>query len=93
MMTKDEKERMLLLAKATEHLWAENAALKVTLESHHVAPAVYERECKELIDDPKLSALVRKQFQPLYDDIQQAPDLSRALESFAQKISESSTKH
>jgi hypothetical protein len=92
-MTEQEKELMLDLAKAVEYLYAENVALKVTLEHHHVSPSEYEAECKDLIEDPKLSALAHRKFLSLFDEIEQAPNLSKALEQFARRISESSTKH
>lgn len=72
---------MLALVDSVESLFAENAALRVTLEHHHVSPTVYQQECAELISDPKLSRLWREVFDGPRAYIERSPDLSVAVES------------
>jgi hypothetical protein len=82
-MTDDEKEWMIALVEAVESLFAENAALKVTLEHHHVPPEVYNRECRELTEHPDNQNLFHARFADLRAYIEQSPDLSKVLESLA----------
>lgn len=72
---------MLALVDSVESLFAENSALKVTLEHHHVPSTIYQKECAELIADPKLSHLWRTIFDGPRAYIEQSPDLSLAVEA------------
>jgi hypothetical protein len=85
-MTIEEKKWMLALVDSVESLFAENAALRVTLEYHHVPFRVYQKECAELISDPKLSRLWRQVFDGPRAYIEQSPDLSLAVESLLQAV-------
>lgn len=78
-MTEEEKRWVLTMLDAIESLFSENAALKVTLEHHRVAPRVYERECRELIEHPGHAGLARAKFADLRAYIEQAHDDSKAL--------------
>jgi hypothetical protein len=82
-MTPDEKQRMFVLVRAIELLYAETISLKTVLFAHHIPDSVWEPESTELINNPKHVALVRAKFQHLYDEIARSPDLSKVLESLA----------
>ena len=80
-MDDEEKKWMLTMLEAVEHLFSENAALKVTLEHHRVPSRIYESECMKLMNHPEHVALVRARFADLRAYIEKAPDLSKAVQS------------
>jgi hypothetical protein len=87
-MTDAEKTRMLRFLQTVECLFSENMALKVVLRSHRVPEPVWQMECEALMDDPKLSPLVRAKFQHLYYEIEQARDESKAFAALLKDLPE-----
>jgi hypothetical protein len=88
-MNEEEKDWMLILLDAVEHLFSENAALRVTLEHHHVSAQTYERECRELMNHTDHIHLVRAKFADLRAYIEQTPDLSKAVQELLKALPKS----
>ena len=82
-MTEDEKIWAVAAVRLIERLTLENAVLKIVLESHHVAPKIYERECNDLMLSQSVVTHVHAKFETLYDEIESTPDLSKVLELIA----------
>jgi len=85
-MTDAEQKRMLRFLQTVECLFSENMALKAVLRSHQVPEPVWHKECDDLMNDPKLSPLVRAKFQHLYREIEQARDESDAFAALLQDL-------
>ena len=85
-MTDAEQKRMLRFLQTVECLFSENMALKAVLHSHQVPEPVWHKECDDLMNDPKLSPLVRAKFQHLYREIEQARDESEAFAALLQDL-------
>jgi hypothetical protein len=85
-MTAEEKKRMLTVIRATEFLFAENAALKTVLLAHGIPLHVWEREAERLVLDPELSPRIRAIFQHLYDEIEHAGDETKAVQELLKAL-------
>jgi hypothetical protein len=85
-MTADEKQRMLAVIRATEFLFAENAALKTVLIAHGIPICVWEPEAERLVRDPELSPKIRAIFQHLYDEIERAGDETKAVQELLKAL-------
>ena len=81
---------MIALVNALEHFFTENAALKVTLEHHHVSQKVYEKECAEAISSVSVHSPI---FSKLRDEIQKTTDLSAPLEALLRTLPKSKNVH
>lgn len=79
-MTKQERQRLGLVLRATEYLFLENIALKLVLE--HRAVANWEKLLDHLLEDREMLAGVRLKFTDLYQKIEQSKDPSADLEAF-----------
>ncbi len=88
-MTSAENAWVLDMIKAAELLLAENAALKIVLESHQIPQTTWEKECSELTADSRHLGLVHEQFQPLLQEISRSINLSNSLENLAQAFPKS----
>jgi hypothetical protein len=88
-MTADEKKRMLLLVRAVESLWAETCALQTVLAAHRISRKIWKPEMERLINDPEMSQQLHAKFQHLYDDIEQTPDDSKAIEELLRGLPQS----
>jgi len=78
-MTKDEKNRLAAIVRATEYLFLENIALKLVLE--HRAVPNWQKLLERLLSDKEMLAGVRLRFRDLHDAIEQSADPSDALEA------------
>jgi len=76
-MTKQEKQRLFTILRATEYLFLENIALKLVLE-HREVPN-WQKLLDRLLDDKEILAGVRLRFRDLYDAIEGSADPSAAL--------------
>jgi hypothetical protein len=79
-MTKQERNRLGLVLRATEYLFLENIALKLVLE--HRAVANWEKLLSHLLEDKEMLAGVRLQFSDLYKEIERSEDPTAALQTF-----------
>lgn len=82
-MTEDEKIWAVGAVRLIERLTLENAVLQIVLESHDVAPKLYERECNDLMLSRSVVTRVHAKFETLYDEIESILDLSKVLELIA----------
>jgi hypothetical protein len=80
---------MLAVVRAVEHLFSENISLRAVLVQHGIPEAIWEDEHIALMKDQQTVDVIHKRFQHLYAEIEQSPDLSRALESLVLKIPKS----
>jgi len=76
-MTKQEKERLSAVLRATEYLFLENIALKLVLEHREVAN--WQKLLEHLLADKEMLAGVRLKFRDLYGEIEASEDPSAAL--------------
>ena len=76
-MTKQEKQRLSTVLRATEYLFLENIALKLVLE-HREVPN-WEKLLDRLLADQEILAGVRLKFRDVYQEIEGAADPSAAL--------------
>ena len=74
-MTKQEKQRLATVLRATEYLFLENIALKLVLEHREVSN--WQR-----LADKEMLAGVRLKFKDLYAEIEGSKDPAGALEAF-----------
>jgi hypothetical protein len=79
-MTKQEKQRLSAVLRATEYLFLENIALKLVLE--HRAVPNWQKLLEHLLADKEMLAGVRLKFRDLYHEIDESADPSVALEAF-----------
>ena len=79
-MTKQEKNRLSAVLRATEYLFLENIALKLVLEHREVAN--WQKLLEGLLTDKEMLAGVRLKFRDIYDEIEGSTDPSSALEAF-----------
>jgi hypothetical protein len=79
-MTKQEKNRLSAVLRATEYLFLENIALKLVLE-HREVPN-WQKLLDRLLADKEMLAGVRLKFRDIYDEIAGPSDPSAALETF-----------
>ena len=79
-MTKQEKQRLAAVLRATEYLFLENIALKLVLEHREVSN--WQRLLEHLLADREMLAGVRLKFKDLYAEIEGSKDPSGALEAF-----------
>ncbi len=79
-MTKQEKNRLFAILRATEYLFLENIALKLVLE--HRAVPNWQKLLERLLADKEMLAGVRLKFRDLYHEIDESADPSVALEAF-----------
>lgn len=78
-MTKQEKNRLSAVLRATEYLFLENIALKLVLEHREVAN--WQRLLERLVTDKEMLAGVRLKFRDVYQEIEASTDPSAALEA------------
>ncbi len=78
-MTKQEKQRLSAVLRATEYLFLENIALKLVLE-HRKVPN-WQKLAEHLLTDKEMLAGVRLKFTDLYAEIEGSADPSAALEA------------
>jgi hypothetical protein len=78
-MTRDEKQRLSAVIRATEYLFLENIALKLVLE--HRAVPNWQMLLERVLDDKEILAGVRLKFRDLYAELEQSIDLSGALDA------------
>ena len=79
-MTKQEKQRLAAVLRATEYLFLENIALKLVLEHREVSN--WQRLLGHLLADKEMLAGVRLKFKDLFAEIEGSKDPSGALEAF-----------
>jgi hypothetical protein len=79
-MTKQEKQRLATVLRATEYLFLENIALKLVLEHREVSN--WQRLLEHLLADKEMLAGVRLKFEDLYAEIEGSKDPSGALDAF-----------
>ena len=79
-MTKEEKNRLAAVLRATEYLFLENIALKLVLEHRKVSN--WQKLLDRLLMDKEMLAGVRLKFSDIYAEIESSTDPSAALESF-----------
>lgn len=80
LMTKQEKQRLATVLRATEYLFLENIALKLVLEHRKVAN--WEKLMDHLLADKEMLAGVRLKFKDLYAEIEASADPDKALQAF-----------
>jgi hypothetical protein len=78
-MTKQEKQRLATILRATEYLFLENIALKLVLE-HREVPN-WQKLLDRLLQDKEMLAGVRLKFKDIYAEIEGSNDPSGALEA------------
>jgi hypothetical protein len=78
-VTKQEKQRLSAILRATEYLFLENIALKLVLE-HREVPN-WQKLLDRLLADKEILAGVRLRFKDVFVEIQQSSDPSAALET------------
>jgi hypothetical protein len=78
-MTKQEKQGLATVLRATEYLFLENIALKLVLEHREVSNW---KRFERLLADKEMLAGVRLKFKDLYAEIEGSKDPSEALEAF-----------
>jgi len=90
-MTKQEKNRLAMVLRATEYLFLENIALKLVLEHRKVEN--WEKLLNRLVSDKEMLAGVRLKFRDLYQEIEGATDPSAALETFLGELPAAKKTH
>ena len=83
-MTKQEKQRLAAVLRATEYLFLENIALKLVLEHREVAN--WQKLLQRLRTDKEMLAGVRLKFRDIYDEIEGSTEASGALEAFLREL-------
>jgi hypothetical protein len=78
-MTKQEKQRLTTLLRATEYLFLENIALKLVLQ-HHEVPH-WQKLLDRLLADKEIMAGVRLKFKDIYQEVEGSADPSAALDA------------
>jgi hypothetical protein len=77
-MTKQEKQRLTAVLRATEYLFLENIALKLVLQ-HREVPN-WQRLLERLLTDKEILAGVRLKFKDIYQEVEGSADPSAALD-------------
>jgi hypothetical protein len=90
-MTKQEKQRLATVLRATEYLFLENIALKLVLE-HRDVPN-WQKLLERLLADKEILAGVRLKFKDIYAEIEGSSDASGALEAFLGELPGPSKPH
>jgi hypothetical protein len=83
-MTKKERDRLLVVIRATEYLFLENIALKLVLE-HRGIPH-WQKLVEKLIADKEILAGVHLKFRDVYDQLSGANDPSEALSTLLAEL-------
>jgi hypothetical protein len=83
-MTKQEKQRLSSILRATEYLFLENIALKLVLE-HREVPN-WQKLLDHLLADKEILAGVRLKFRDVYKEIEGTADPSAALDILLGKL-------
>lgn len=78
-MTKQEKQRLTAILRATEYLFLENIALKLVLE-HREVPN-WQKLLDHLLADKEILAGVRLKFRDVYQEVEGSADPSAALDA------------
>jgi len=78
-MTKQEKQRLSAVLRATEYLFLENIALKLVLEHREVQN--WHKLLDHLLADKEMLAGVRLKFRDIYQEIEGSADPSAALDA------------
>ena len=78
-MTKQEKQRLSALLRATEYLFLENIALKLVLE-HREVPN-WQKLLDHLLADKEILAGVRLKFRDVYQELARSADPGSALDT------------
>jgi hypothetical protein len=78
-MTKQEKQRLTAVLRATEYLFLENIALKLVLQ-HREVPN-WQKLLDRLLADKEILAGVRLKFKDIYREVEGAADPSTALDA------------
>jgi hypothetical protein len=79
-VTKEEKNRLSAVIRATEYLFLENIALKLVLE--HRAVTNWQQLLEKLLTDKEILAGVRLKFRDLHAELESSRDPSAALDEF-----------
>jgi hypothetical protein len=79
-MTKQEKNHLSAVLRATEYLFLENIALKLVLEHRKVDN--WQKLLERLVADREMLAGVRLKFRDIYQELEGSTDPSAALEAF-----------
>ena len=79
-MTKQERQRLATVLRATEYLFLENIALKLVLDQREVPN--WEKLLDRLLADKEMLAGVRLKFKDICAEIEGSSDPSGALEGF-----------
>jgi hypothetical protein len=79
-MTKEEKERLSAVIRATEYLFLENIALKLVLDYRAVAN--WQQLLEKLLTDKEMLAGVHLKFRDLKAELQNSADPSAVLDEF-----------
>jgi hypothetical protein len=90
-MTKQEKQRLSAVLRATEYLFLENIALKLVLEHREVTN--WQKLLDHLLADKEMLAGVRLKFRDLHDEIEGAADPSGAVEALLGELPGSKKAH
>jgi hypothetical protein len=78
-MTKQEKQRLSAVLRATEYLFLENIALKLVLQ-HREVPH-WQKLLDRLLADKEILAGVRLKFKDIYQAVEGSADPSAALDA------------
>jgi hypothetical protein len=78
-MTKQEKQRLTAVLRATEFLFLENIALKLVLQ-HREVPN-WQKLLDRLLTDKEILAGVRLKFKDIYQEVEGSADPSAALDA------------
>jgi hypothetical protein len=78
-MTKQEKQRLTTVLRATEYLFLENIALKLVLQ-HREVPH-WQKLLDRLLADKEIMAGVRLKFKDIYQEVEGSADPSAALDA------------
>lgn len=80
-MVADEKQLAISLIRAFEGLLIQKSALSKLAEMHRIPSHVRHAFVTAIRNDPAIVSLTRARFQPIYDLVESAPDVSKVVES------------
>ena len=89
-MNADEKKLAVSLIKAVENLLTERNALERLVDMHRIPPHVRKAAVAALLSDRTIGGISHLRFQPIYDQIENAPDVSTVVQSLLAVLQQSS---
>jgi hypothetical protein len=90
-MTKQEKNRLTTVLRATEFLFLKNIALKLLLEHRQVAN--WQKLLDHLVSDKEIMAGVGLKFSDLYRELEESKDPSSVLDVFLARLPAAKKPH